>query len=182
MKCSSFAPAVPAGVSPRSARVFSAYKLLALGLINLLMTTNLWAAKAVIPAAPASLTATAISTNAIKLVWQDKSTSETGFKIDRALSPTGPWTVGIATLKANTTVYTNAGLASAKTFYYRVYAYNSRGSSSYSSVASATTFATVAPPCTFTISALSASFDSNAGNGSVTVSSDAGCSWTATSG
>src|SRR5260370_11286000 len=104
------------------------------------MATDLWAGKQLVPTAPSSLTATAISTNAIKLVWQDTSSNESGFKIDRAPSPTGPWTAGIATVNANITAYTDTSLVPATTFYYRVYAYNSRGNSTYSSVAGATTF------------------------------------------
>src|SRR5437667_7400579 len=79
-KVVSFGTAVLAGIIRRSHRSFSAYRLVALGLINLLMTTNLWAGKSVPPTAPASLTATAISTTAIKLVWQDNSSNESGFK------------------------------------------------------------------------------------------------------
>ena len=36
------------------------------------------------PAAPENLTATAVSTSRINLVWSDRSTDETGFTIDRA--------------------------------------------------------------------------------------------------
>src|SRR6266850_5923608 len=66
-KVVSFGTSLLAGITHRSPRSFPAYKLVALGLINLLMTTSLWAGKLVAPAAPASLTATAISASAIQL-------------------------------------------------------------------------------------------------------------------
>src|SRR6266404_1524618 len=168
--------AILAGITHRSSRSFSAYRLVALGLMNLLMTTNLGAGKPLTPVAPAGLTATAISTTAIKLVWQDLSSNESGFKIDRAPSSTGPWTVGIATVNANITAYTDNAVAPSTTFYYRVYAYNSRGNSTYSSVASATTFAAVTA-CTFTLSSISASYGSSAGNGSFAMTTPGGCNW-----
>src|SRR6267154_2121369 len=170
---------IPA-IAPGSPRRFSTSKLFALGLIHLVMATNLWAGKPVTLTAPTGLTATAISTNAIKLAWQDTSSNESGFIVDRALSASGPWTVGIATVNVNVTVYTNTSLTSGTTFYFRVYSYNSRGNSSYSSLASATTF-TAVTPCSFTLSASSASFPSAAASGSVFVTTGSGCSWTASS-
>src|SRR5436190_10888947 len=116
-----FGDAVLAAISRRSLRGWSAYKVVALALLNLLMTTNLWAGKPTVPVAPAGLTATAISTTAIKLVWQDLSSNESGFKIDRAPSPSGPWTLSIATVNANITAYTDNAVTPSTSFYYRVY-------------------------------------------------------------
>ena len=89
---------------------------------------------------PSSLTATAISSNQINLTWLDNSTNESGFKIERAPAPTGPWTQ-IATTGVSVTAYANTGLSAAATYYYRVRAYKAAGgsSSSYSNTASATT-------------------------------------------
>lgn len=85
------------------------------------------------PAAPSSLTATAVSTTEIDLAWTDNSTNETGFKIER--SPDGSTWVQIATAAANATSYNNTGLTDGTKYYYRVRAYNQGGNSAYSNTA-----------------------------------------------
>src|SRR5439155_18528097 len=64
--------------------------VLTLTAINLVTFTGFAAAK---PAAPANLAASALSSSAIRLTWQDRSSIESGFKLDRALSSSGPWTI-----------------------------------------------------------------------------------------
>ncbi len=96
------------------------------------------------PAAPSNLVATVISTSQINLTWTDNSNNESGFIVERALVSTGPWTQ-VGTTSANITSWANAGLSAATTYYYRVKAYNSVGSSSYTNIASATTQSTLAP-------------------------------------
>jgi subtilisin family serine protease len=90
------------------------------------------------PAAPTNLTASAASSSQINLTWTDNATTETGFYVERALSATGPWT-RIATLGANAVSYSSTGLSATTTYHYQVQAYNGGGTSSYSSIASATT-------------------------------------------
>ena len=90
------------------------------------------------PAAPSELHATALDTSRIKLTWKDKSTNETGFKIERSTSSTTGF-VQIATVGTNVTSFTDTGLARSTTYYYRVRAYNSGGNSAYSNVGSAKT-------------------------------------------
>jgi subtilisin family serine protease len=89
------------------------------------------------PAAPASLTATAYSKSQINLAWADKSTNESGFYVER--STDGVTFSQVATLAANSKSYSSTGLSAGKKYYYRVRAYNSGGTSAYTSVASATT-------------------------------------------
>lgn len=97
------------------------------------------------PAAPSSLTATAISPARIDLAWSDNSTTETGFQIDRAFFGSGAWSP-IATVGANVQSYANtSGLVSGTSYDYRVRAYNAYGNSAYSNVATATTLAEVGP-------------------------------------
>jgi hypothetical protein len=94
---------------------------------------------ATVPTAPATLTATAQSSSSIVLTWADKSSDETGFKVQRSLDGVN-WSE-IASLGSNVTSFTNTGLSAGKTYSYRVYAYNSIGNSGFSNTASATTAA-----------------------------------------
>ena len=95
------------------------------------------------PSAPVGLTATAISASQINLSWTDTAADELGFEIERSLSETTGFGL-IGTVAADTTSYSDTGLSSGTTYYYRVRAFNSIGDSDYSNVASATTLAT--PP------------------------------------
>ncbi|MBN1676816.1 MAG: fibronectin type III domain-containing protein, partial [Kiritimatiellae bacterium] len=90
------------------------------------------------PAAPSSLAAATQSTTSIRLTWNDNSSNETGFKVERSLTGSSGW-LQITAPGANTTAYTDSGLSSGTTYYYRVRASNSAGDSGYSNVASATT-------------------------------------------
>ncbi len=91
------------------------------------------------PAAPINLGVQAVSTNSITLAWTDTSGNELGFQVERC-SGAGTW-ARVASLGANTTGYADAdaGLSEAITYGYRVRAYNTVGSSTYSNEASATT-------------------------------------------
>lgn len=72
------------------------------------------------------------------------------------------------------------GLAAGTTYYFAVTAYDASGTeSAYSSEIS---YTAPTQSCTFTISPTSQSFSSSAGSGSVTVTTQSGCSWIASSG
>lgn len=73
--------------------------------------------------APTNLTAELVASNSVKLTWQDNSTDETGFKIERK-TVSGSF-VQIAAVGSNVTTYTDAGLAELTTYQYRVISYNS---------------------------------------------------------
>jgi hypothetical protein len=91
-----------------------------------------------VPAAPSGLTATAISRNRIDLSWQDNSSNETGFQIERSREG-GAFSL-IATTAAGATTYSNtSGLTPNKLYSYRVRAVNASGASAWSNVASART-------------------------------------------
>jgi hypothetical protein len=98
------------------------------------------------PAPPSNLVATAVSSNQINLTWTDNSSNENGFRIERCQGAGCTSFVQIATVGANTTSYTNTGLAASTTYRYRVYAYNNGGNSGYSNMAQATTQAAGGPP------------------------------------
>lgn len=93
-------------------------------------------------AAPSNLTATAASTTQINLSWQDNSSDESDFHIERSPDGSSGWTE-IATVSASTTGYSNTGLTCGTTYYYRVRAHRHSDSqySDYSSTANATTTA-----------------------------------------
>jgi hypothetical protein len=112
-----------------------------------------------VPAAPSSLTATAVSSSQINLSWTDNSGNETGFKIERKTGAGGTYSQ-IATVGANVTTYSNTGLAASTTYFYRVRANNGSGDSAYSNEASATTQAggtAPAAPAGLTATAVSSS-------------------------
>ena len=87
---------------------------------------------------PSSLTAQALSSSQVLLNWNDKSATESGFKIERSLLTDTNFTE-IATVGANTTSYTDTGLSEATKYYYRVRAYNAYTTSDYSNEKSVTT-------------------------------------------
>ena len=90
------------------------------------------------PEAPSNLQLTVISPNWINLDWQDNSSDETLFRIERKTGPTGKWEF-VATVGPNVTIFQNKGLTKGTTYYYRVRAYNVHGKSVYSNEAFATT-------------------------------------------
>ena len=90
------------------------------------------------PVPPNSLTATPTAYNTIRLDWADQSADESLFRIERALSGSGPWSE-VGTVAANTTTYTDTTLQPAVAYYFRVRSFNGAGASAYTDIASATT-------------------------------------------
>jgi hypothetical protein len=96
------------------------------------------------PSAPSNLVLAPISSSQINLAWNDNSNNENGFVLECSTSASGPFTP--MNVSANVTVYSDTGLATNATYYYRIKAYNGVGDSSYSNVANATTLAQAMPP------------------------------------
>jgi len=94
------------------------------------------------PAAPSSLTATAVSDSRIDLAWADNAGNEDGFKIERKISAAGAYTE-ITTVGPNVTGYSNTGLTTNMQYFYRVRAYNAGGHSAYSNEAGAIPFSNI---------------------------------------
>ncbi len=95
------------------------------------------------PAAPASVSAMATSAAQVTVTWTDSSTTETGFKVERALAATGPFIL-IGTVGANVTMLADSGLSAVTTYYYRVTSFNATSSSSPTAAMAVTTFGTYA--------------------------------------
>lgn len=89
------------------------------------------------PAPPLNLVATAVGFDTINLSWEDASTNEAGFKIER--STNGINFASLSLVGAGVTNGADIGLAANRTSYYRVRAWNSVGDSPWSEVALATT-------------------------------------------
>ncbi|MDZ7367935.1 MAG: fibronectin type III domain-containing protein [candidate division KSB1 bacterium] len=121
------------------------------------------------PAAPSSLTATAISQTQIDLAWSDNANNEDGFKIESKIGAAGTY-AEIATVGANVTNFSNTGLAAGTEYFYRVRAFNNGGHSAYSNEANATTLPNPpAAPSSLTATAISQTqidlaWSDNAGN------------------
>ena len=108
-------------------------------------------------ATPGSPQATAVSSSQIRLTWTDASSTESGFKIEQSPLNNAHFTQ-IATVGANVTSYTNAGLAEATTYYYRVRAYNTIATSVYSSEKHAKTLSAIpVAPSALTITSVTSS-------------------------
>lgn len=89
------------------------------------------------PAAASGLSATALNATAVRLTWQDNSSNEVGYRIERQTG-SGAWAT-IDSVGTNVTLYVDYSALPSTTYNYRVVAYNSAGSASASNTASMTT-------------------------------------------
>lgn len=83
------------------------------------------------PKFPTELTCSSINEKTISLNWVDNSYSEQGFEIDRKVGVSDSWVIGIASIDANETSWTDTGLTTGTTYYYRVRAFYSTFYSTY---------------------------------------------------
>ena len=95
---------------------------------------------------PSGLLATATSESRIHLAWQDNSSNEIEFRVQRQIDGLSDW-VEIGTTAANVTTYTDTGLAPTTTYGYRIRALVRALASGFSNEARATT---LEPPPTLT--------------------------------
>lgn len=107
------------------------------------------------PPAPTNLTVAAAAGNRVQLSWTDPSTRETGYAVERATSPTGPW-VGLMTLGPNSTFCSLAGSYDGSTTYYFRVSTMASGVRSAAAVTSVTTPAWPSAPRSFTVMTRSA--------------------------
>lgn len=114
--------------------------------------------KVTIKYTPSSLTAAANSSSSIALGWNDNSTNETGFKIEKkegGCSSANPWTY-VATAPKNAASYTASGLSAGKTYSFRIKTTGPSGDSGYSNCAGASTGAAGTPKSPSNLTATSA--------------------------
>jgi len=83
-----------------------------------------------LPAVPGNFNATTLSSTRIELTWDDLSSNETGFKLERRTA-SGSYSE-IATLGSDTESYVDTGRNPNTQYFYRVRAYNAVGNSAYS--------------------------------------------------
>ncbi|MFB0516564.1 MAG: LamG-like jellyroll fold domain-containing protein, partial [Candidatus Neomarinimicrobiota bacterium] len=95
--------------------------------------------------APAELTASTMSHEAIELRWRENTLNEIGFSIERSEGDTSNF-VEIATTGPDDTVYTDTGLEALTTYFYRVRAYNAQVQSIPTNLAETTTLDTSGVP------------------------------------
>ena len=77
-----------------------------------------------LPGAVASVAANAVGPNKIRLSWEDLSTNETGFKIERF---DGAEFVEVGSVGANVTTFDDVNLQSSLSYSYRVHSFNGAG-------------------------------------------------------
>jgi len=126
------------------------------------------------PTAPSGLSAAPSAADpigTIVLSWFDTA-NESGYRVER--SADGATFGQIAQLGSGATMFGNSGLAAGLTYYYRVSAYNSAGSSPYSNVASAQTIATTQPS-----TGPSAPANPIPGSGATSINTNLTLAWTA---
>ncbi|GAB4126818.1 MAG: hypothetical protein Fur0027_08630 [Raineya sp.] len=106
--------------------------------------------------APTGLSATAVSASRINLSWTDAEINEAGYKVERSADGI-TFTEIASSLPANSTSYSDNGLAPGTQYYYRVRCFLGTTDSPYSNIANATTFIVVATPTSLTATATSTS-------------------------
>ena len=90
------------------------------------------------PESPENLFASGLSHNQINLTWDSNAESDEYIVIEQSLNGVNGW-VELVTLPGDTVNYSDTGLMTSKTYYYRAYVTNKTGSSVYSNIARATT-------------------------------------------
>jgi uncharacterized protein YkwD len=98
------------------------------------------------PAAPTGLVATPVSAKSVLIQWTDNASNETSYKVER--STDGRTFYPLLGGGVNSVRALDTGASAGKRYYYRVYATNAAGKSTYSNVADAvpSTGTTPAPP------------------------------------
>jgi hypothetical protein len=99
----------------------------------------------VVPADPTNLTAPAVASTQVDLAWTDNANNEDGFRIERSDDGGATWNQVGASTAPDVTTFSDATVAPASSYMYRVYAFNVVGNSGYSNVVSVTTTTGIPP-------------------------------------
>ncbi len=111
----------------------------------------------------------------VTLSWANTDPGVAGYKLYYGtVSGSYPYNVNAG----NTTSYALSGLSTGATYYFVATAYDSEG---YESEYSNQISYTVPSPCTYSIAPTAIQFSPSASGGSVTVTTQSGCAWTASS-
>ena len=106
---------------------------------------------------PTQLTATAVSSSVIDLTWQDNSSNETGFHVQRRIDGTPDW-VPLGMTYSGVNRNRDDSLPAGSTYHYRVRAFDGAAFSAFSNEASATTLSLgIEPPTQLTATSVSSS-------------------------
>jgi hypothetical protein len=91
-----------------------------------------------VPGTPTNMTAVAVSKNQVNLSWTEASTSVNGFNIQRSSNGGKSW-VQIAQVAGTVTTYADTTVSKGKTYQYKVDAFNSAGTSAWSTAVTVST-------------------------------------------
>jgi len=98
-----------------------------------------------LPADPSQLRAEEATISSLTLYWLDNASNEIGYQVERSSSANAGFAL-IHTAAAGAVSHIDTGLASATTYFYRVRAVGSAGTSGYSNIASTGTLAAPTAP------------------------------------
>jgi predicted esterase len=121
----------------------------AMGVINRQLVPNSAFADTItlgaVPGLPTGVAASVVSHNKLKVSWNNNLTNETGYEVYRSGSSGGTYVI-VGTVGANVTSFTDSLLSTNTTYYYRLKAINTFGSSNFTATVSAKTQVTPTPP------------------------------------
>ncbi|HUL42823.1 MAG TPA: T9SS type A sorting domain-containing protein [Bacteroidota bacterium] len=107
------------------------------------------------PAKPLNLLVSQVGLTSLGLQWTDTATNETGFRVYRATSGSGPFSQVGGDLPANTESFSDTGLGVNIRYYYRVTAFNGVGEGDAATVNSSTLAAIPGTPTVTAVSGVS---------------------------
>ena len=141
------------GLSPSATVIYEIVAFNAAGKSAPSNTANAttWPSSVPAPAAPSNLEAHPTNSSTVSLTWQDNSSDEEEFRIYRGTSLVSINAL-VASVSADSTSYTDNGLATNETYYYLIRAYNSGGGESSASNTANTSLSTPIGNWDFTIS------------------------------
>jgi len=109
------------------------------GMVNAIVITKPFN-DGTVPATPTNLVANAQPNGSVRLDWNDVAYNESSYLVSRATVEAGPYTVlNPGATNANTSTYSDNTVLSSTTYYYKVEATNTAGTSGFSNVAEVST-------------------------------------------